>query len=129
MPAKGHKPDCGCPICKRVKAKMAPKPAKKPVAKAVKPAPKAEPVPVPKPEPVIKTTPKPEPASVPAKPVPKEPKFVEGQQVMVTRKLRYMGLNMPAGTKSLVHGFGGGKIKIEYRKVFFWVMPEDVKLV
>ena len=51
-----------------------------------------------------------------------------GQQVVTTRQIRAnKGLSIPTGTCTTIQGYSQGKYKIEYRKVFAWVMPADIR--
>lgn len=96
MPAKGHKSDCQCAICKRMRAKE--------VRLATA-------------EPVVETLDVYNPSDTYTK-----PEFRLGQQVTVIRPVR----GVPTGISTTVEGFGNGKIKIVYRKKFLWVSPEDI---
>ena len=60
--------------------------------------------------------------------VPNSPsEFFLGKQVVTTRQIRAnRGASIPKGTVSIVHGHAHGKYKIEYRKIFCWVLPEDI---
>ena len=51
-----------------------------------------------------------------------------GQQVVTTKQIRAnMGLSIPTGTCTTIQGYHQGKYKIEYRKVFVWVIPSDIE--
>lgn len=105
---KGHKPDCQCPICKRVKAKIEPVAvpkalAKKTRAKVVKPKPV-------KPE-VVK----------PVQPI----EFHMGQQVMWANPPG----GIPKDTRTTIEGMSGGQYKIVFKRKYIWVNKEDLKPV
>ena len=64
------------------------------------------------------------------------PKIVEtvpkirpiGQQVITTKQIRAnKGLSIPTETCTTIQGYCQGKYKIEYRKVFAWVTPTDIR--
>lgn len=103
MPAKGHKPNCQCPICKRVRAKNIAKTAPKPKRVVTK----------------HRVAPIPEPKKV----VIPEPTFEMGQQVILVKPPK----NIPAGIATTVEGRNGDLYKVQYRRNYFWVKAGDLQ--